>query len=158
MVEELLESFVGVVDAKLFKSVELENFETSDIEDTDEVVSGEVGGEGAVDDLDEPGRKPVKWGGGKASSSSSVPLVPSSSKDSKAAGSTSESSGKASTAASKTSLKPRSKKPEISPSPATTEFYPLTDLDTEMVEAAEPTLEVDGLEFTWPDLSEPEDL
>jgi hypothetical protein len=39
-VEKLLESFVGKIDAKLFEAVELENFETGDIQDTDELVSG----------------------------------------------------------------------------------------------------------------------
>ena len=38
MVEELLETFVGVIDAQLFKSVEIENFETGNIEHTTEEV------------------------------------------------------------------------------------------------------------------------
>merc|ERR1719400_484662 len=37
VVEELLELLVTEIDTNLLKSVELENFETSDIEDTDEV-------------------------------------------------------------------------------------------------------------------------
>ena len=39
VVKELLKSLVGVVDAKLFKSVEVENFEPGNIENTDEEVS-----------------------------------------------------------------------------------------------------------------------
>ena len=54
VVEELLQLLVGVVDAELLEGVELENFKASDIEDTDEKRSGEIGGEGAVDDFDEP--------------------------------------------------------------------------------------------------------
>jgi len=50
----LLELLVRVVDAQLLESVEFENFEAGDIEDTDEERSGEIGGEGAVDDFDEP--------------------------------------------------------------------------------------------------------
>jgi len=62
VVEELLESLVGVVDAKLLESVELENFETSDIEDTDKVVSGKIGGQSSVDDRDQPLEKSVERG------------------------------------------------------------------------------------------------
>merc|ERR1719500_2232189 len=36
VVEELLKFFVGEIDTKLFESVEPENFETGDIEATDE--------------------------------------------------------------------------------------------------------------------------
>ena len=54
VVEELLELLIGVVDAKLFEGVEIENFETSNIEDTNEIVSGEGGGEGVVDLDTEP--------------------------------------------------------------------------------------------------------
>ena len=49
MVEELLELFVGEVDAQLFEGVEVENFETSNIQDTNEEVSWEGGGKGFVD-------------------------------------------------------------------------------------------------------------
>jgi len=62
VIEELLESLVGVVDAKLFESVKFENFETGDIEDTNEVVSGKIGGEGSVDDLDQPLEESVERG------------------------------------------------------------------------------------------------
>jgi hypothetical protein len=54
VIEELLELLVSVVDAKLLEGVEVENFETSNIEDTNEVVSGEGGGEGIVDLDTEP--------------------------------------------------------------------------------------------------------
>ena len=39
MVEELLEFFIGEINAKLFEGVEFENFKTSNIEDTDEAGS-----------------------------------------------------------------------------------------------------------------------
>lgn len=54
VVKELLELLVGVVDAKLLEGVEIENFETSNIEDTNKVVSGEGGREGIVDLDTEP--------------------------------------------------------------------------------------------------------
>jgi len=54
MVKELLEFFVGEIDAKLFKGIEFEDFETSNIEDTNEERSRKVSGEGTVDDFDEP--------------------------------------------------------------------------------------------------------
>lgn len=38
MVEELLESFVGIVDAELFKRVDFEDFESRNIQDSDEVL------------------------------------------------------------------------------------------------------------------------
>lgn len=36
MIEELLKLFIGDVDAKLFKRVELENLKACDVQDTDE--------------------------------------------------------------------------------------------------------------------------
>jgi len=39
VVEELLESLVGIVDAKLLERVDLEDFESRNIEDTDELLS-----------------------------------------------------------------------------------------------------------------------
>ena len=44
MVEKLLQSLICVVDAQLLKSVEIENFETSDIQNTDEKISRQIGG------------------------------------------------------------------------------------------------------------------
>jgi hypothetical protein len=49
VVEELLEFLVGEVDAQLLESVEIENLETSNIQDTNEEVAGESGGQGLVD-------------------------------------------------------------------------------------------------------------
>jgi hypothetical protein len=48
VVEELLEFFVGEVDAQLFEGVETENFETGNIETTDEEGSWEFGGKSNV--------------------------------------------------------------------------------------------------------------
>merc|ERR1712066_1021408 len=48
VVEELLEFFVGEVDAQLFESVEAKNFKTGNIQTTDEEGSWQVGGEGDV--------------------------------------------------------------------------------------------------------------
>ena len=48
VVEELLEFFVGEVDAQLFEGVETENFETGNIETTDEEGSWEFGGKSFV--------------------------------------------------------------------------------------------------------------
>jgi hypothetical protein len=42
VVKKLLEPLVGVIDAKLLERVELENFETGDIEDSDEVLGCDV--------------------------------------------------------------------------------------------------------------------
>ena len=53
VVEELLETLVGVVDAELLEGVEVENFETGNIEHTAEEAAWEVGTEGTVDDLDQ---------------------------------------------------------------------------------------------------------
>ena len=55
MVEELLETFVGVVDAQLFEGVELEDFEAGDIQDTDEMLPLVLGVQGLVDTSDQPG-------------------------------------------------------------------------------------------------------
>jgi len=62
MVEELLKFFVGVVDAQLFESIEFEDFETSNIEDTNEKVSWEVSGEGTVSTCDNPIEKTLEDG------------------------------------------------------------------------------------------------
>ena len=43
VVEELLEFFVGVVDAELLKAVELENLKASDIQDANEAGSLSLG-------------------------------------------------------------------------------------------------------------------
>jgi hypothetical protein len=48
VVEELLEFFVGEVDAQLFEGVETENFETGNIEATNEESSWEFGGKSFV--------------------------------------------------------------------------------------------------------------
>jgi hypothetical protein len=48
VVEKLLEFFIGEVDAQLFEGVETENFETGNIETTDEEGSWEFGGKGDV--------------------------------------------------------------------------------------------------------------
>jgi hypothetical protein len=48
VVEELLKFFVGEVDAQLFEGVETENFETGNIETTDEEGSWKFGGKGDV--------------------------------------------------------------------------------------------------------------
>jgi hypothetical protein len=49
MVEKLLKFFVSVIDAQLFKSVEVENLETSNIQNTNKIVSWEGGGKSFVD-------------------------------------------------------------------------------------------------------------
>merc|ERR1712142_1442788 len=54
VVEELLETLVGVVDQKLLQHVELENLETSDVQDTDEVLPGIGGVQRVVDKGDDP--------------------------------------------------------------------------------------------------------
>ena len=74
MIEELLKTFVGVIDAQLLETIELtrikdrselvtgsvggetylEDFEASDIEDTDEVLSFGFDVECHVDTLDQP--------------------------------------------------------------------------------------------------------
>ena len=42
MVEELLQFFICKINAQLFKSIEIENFKTSNIKDTDEERSCKV--------------------------------------------------------------------------------------------------------------------
>merc|ERR1712142_458726 len=54
VVEELLETLVGVVDQKLLQHVELENLETSNVQDTDEVLPGIGGVQRVVDKGDDP--------------------------------------------------------------------------------------------------------
>ncbi len=55
MVEELLEFFVGVVDAELLKAVELENLKASDIQDANEAGSLSLGAiQWPVDPGDDP--------------------------------------------------------------------------------------------------------
>lgn len=49
MVKKLLKFFVSVVDTQLFKSVEIKNFESSNIQDTNKVVSWKGWGKGSVD-------------------------------------------------------------------------------------------------------------
>lgn len=56
VVEELLETLVGVVDANLLEGVDLEDLETRDIQDTNEV-SLSLLGKHQVDLLDEPQEK-----------------------------------------------------------------------------------------------------
>ena len=65
MVEELLESLVGIVDAELLKSVELENFETGNIQNTNEESTLNIGGQGTINDFYEPVEKAAKNGLGK---------------------------------------------------------------------------------------------
>merc|ERR1712131_323592 len=54
VVEELLETLVGVVDQKLLQHVELENLEAGNVQDTDEVLPGVRGVQGVVDQQDDP--------------------------------------------------------------------------------------------------------
>ena len=54
MVEKLLKLFVCEIDTELLESVEIENFETSDIKNSDEKVASEISSESAVDDVDQP--------------------------------------------------------------------------------------------------------
>ena len=42
MIEKLLQLFVSVIDAQLFECIELENFETSDVENSNEKRSWEI--------------------------------------------------------------------------------------------------------------------
>ena len=53
VVEELLETLVSVVDAQLFEGVEVENFETGNIEHTTEEAAWQVSSQGTVDNLDQ---------------------------------------------------------------------------------------------------------
>merc|ERR1719516_486608 len=54
VIEELLETLVGVVDQKLLQHVELENLKTSNVQDTDEVLPGIGGVQRVVDKGDDP--------------------------------------------------------------------------------------------------------
>ena len=65
VVEELLQFFVSEVDAQLFEGVKVENFETSNIQDTNEEVSWEGGGEGFVNVDTKPVEETFKDGLGE---------------------------------------------------------------------------------------------
>merc|ERR1712168_371427 len=54
VVEELLETLVGVVDQKLLQDVKLENLETGDVQDTNEIFSGVRSVQRVVDEQDDP--------------------------------------------------------------------------------------------------------
>ena len=54
MVKKLLKFFVCEIYTELLKSVEIENFETGDIKNSDEKVASEIGSESAVDDVYQP--------------------------------------------------------------------------------------------------------
>merc|ERR1719347_1089834 len=54
VVEELLEALVGVVDKELFQDVELEDLETGNIQDTDEILPGVGRVKGVIDQQDNP--------------------------------------------------------------------------------------------------------
>merc|ERR1712198_186041 len=54
VVEELLETLIGVVDQKLLQDVELEDLKAGDVQDTDEVLPGVRGVQGVVDKKDDP--------------------------------------------------------------------------------------------------------
>merc|ERR1719308_742177 len=54
VVEELLETLVGVVDQKLLQHVELENLKAGDVQDTNEILPGIGGVQGVVDKHDDP--------------------------------------------------------------------------------------------------------
>ena len=54
MVEKLLQTLIRVVNTQLLKSVEIENFETGDIKNSDEKVASEISSESAVDDVYQP--------------------------------------------------------------------------------------------------------
>ena len=53
MIEELLETFVGVVNAKLLKSVEVENFESSNIKHSAEETFWQIGRQCPIDNSDQ---------------------------------------------------------------------------------------------------------
>ena len=67
MVEELLETFICIVDTKLFKGIVLKDFETSDIEDTNKVVFLHVITQSSVNYSDKPVEETTKDGLGKGS-------------------------------------------------------------------------------------------
>merc|ERR1719347_356532 len=54
MVEELLETLVGVVDEEVFQDVELEDLKAGDIQDADEILPGVGRVQGVVDQQDDP--------------------------------------------------------------------------------------------------------
>merc|ERR1712198_757420 len=54
VVEELLETLIGVVDQKLLQDVELKDLKAGDVQDTDEVLPGVRGVQGVVDKKDDP--------------------------------------------------------------------------------------------------------
>merc|ERR1712131_344731 len=54
VVEELLETLIGVVDQKLLQDVELEDLKAGDVQDTNEVLPGVRGVQGVVDKKDDP--------------------------------------------------------------------------------------------------------
>ena len=62
VVKELLKFFIRKIDAELFKGIELKDFETGNIEDTNEERSGKVGRKSTVDDCDKPIEKTLKDG------------------------------------------------------------------------------------------------
>merc|ERR1739842_49101 len=51
VVEELLETLVGVVDKKLLQNIELEDFKAGNIQDTDEIFPGVRRVQGVVDPM-----------------------------------------------------------------------------------------------------------
>merc|ERR1719447_2207878 len=59
VVEELLETLIGVVDQKLLQHIELKNLKTGNVQDTDEVLPGVGGVQGIID----KGNNPVKHTG-----------------------------------------------------------------------------------------------
>merc|ERR1719322_1036655 len=54
VVEELLETLVGVVDQKLLQHIELENLKAGNVQDTNEILPGIGGVQGVVDKHDDP--------------------------------------------------------------------------------------------------------
>jgi hypothetical protein len=68
VIEELLEFFVGEVDAQLFEGVEAENFETGNIETTDEEGSWEFGGKSDVTVLSNKVKQSFEDGFGQSTS------------------------------------------------------------------------------------------
>jgi len=62
MVEKLLQFLIGEVDAKLLKSVEVEDFKSSNIQDTDELDTFLTGLQSLVDTLDQPLEETIEDG------------------------------------------------------------------------------------------------
>ena len=54
MIKKLLKLFVCEIYTELLESVEIENFETGDIKNSDEKVTREISSESAVDDVYQP--------------------------------------------------------------------------------------------------------